>query len=93
MNLKGNVVLKFYADWCGPCKVLKPVVDELKDENKETNFQDIDVDTKEGKEVASTYGVRSLPTIVFVREGKEVSKLIGGQSKEIIQQHIDMLSE
>ena len=85
---KGNVVLKFGSSWCGPCKQIKPILEELKKENESVDFIDIDVDKH--PELTGKYAVRGIPKMVFIREGKVQSELVGVQSKEIIQQHIDI---
>ena len=90
---KGSVVLRFTAEWCPPCKQLKPVIAELKDENKEVEFVDIDVDEESTKDLLSEYAIKGIPRLIFLREGKIQSDLTGFNPKEIIQQHIDLLAE
>jgi thioredoxin 1 len=72
-------VKKFSASWCGPCKALAPVMNEVKGQFSNVNFQDIDID--ENFELASHYGVRSVPTVVIENNGKEVNRFVGVQSK------------
>ncbi len=88
---EGKVVLKFHAKWCGPCKTLKPVIDELKKENSDVIFLDVDIDEEE--DLVREFRIKSVPHIHFLREGWAASSLVGMQTKEIIQQHIDMLAE
>ncbi len=72
-------VKKFSATWCGPCKMLAPIMDNIKPKFKNVNFVNIDVDQQ--FEVASKYGIRSVPTVVIEKNGKEVKRLTGLQSE------------
>jgi thioredoxin 1 len=76
----------FTATWCGPCKAFKPVMTEIKNEGY--SIQMIDVD--ENKDLASQYGVRSVPTTVIEENGVEVSRFVGGKPK---QQVIEILND
>lgn len=69
-------VLDFYADWCGPCKMMDPILDEVEKEMKgKLTFEKINVDEK--TDIASQYGIMSIPTYVIVSEDKEIGRLIG----------------
>ena len=76
-------LVDFYADWCGPCRAMGPVVDELaNDVDGHANVVKVNVD--DAPEVASRYGVASIPTFVVVRDGEAVDKLVGVQTKEAL---------
>ncbi|PIN93721.1 thioredoxin [Candidatus Pacearchaeota archaeon CG10_big_fil_rev_8_21_14_0_10_31_24] len=80
---KGNSVIDFYADWCGPCKIMAPRFDEAASELKgKVNFAKVDVDGEQ--ELAERFGVMSIPTIVFIKNGEVVDKVTGAISKEQI---------
>lgn len=81
------VLIDFYADWCGPCKMLGPVMEKLAEEVTTAKICKVNVDTE--NELASKYGVMSIPTIIVIKEGKVVNKAVGLQSKEKL---INMLS-
>ena len=72
-------VKRFSAVWCGPCRALAPVMEGIKAEHSEVVFETIDVDTDH--EQASKYAIRSVPTVVFVKDGVEVERLVGVNSK------------
>lgn len=73
----------FTATWCQPCKQLHPIMKVLRSENAGVNYQMIDVD--ENPDVASKYGVRGVPNIVFEKNGKVVQQVVGLRPKEFYQ--------
>ncbi|MBR3966272.1 MAG: thioredoxin [Clostridia bacterium] len=73
------VLLDFYADWCGPCKMVSPIIDQIADENPEFVIGKINVD-QEG-ELASEFGVMSIPTLVVMKNGEVVNKVTGARPK------------
>jgi len=75
MTKAGKSVVDFYADWCGPCQMMKPMFEKVSKEVKGINFFKANVD--ESPEIASLYAVRSIPTIVFMKDGKEVERVLG----------------
>jgi thioredoxin 1 len=84
-------VLQFSAEWCGPCRMLGPIVDSLSldEKNKDVTIGKINVD--ENNASASKYGVRSIPTIIFLKGGVVIDKVIGVNTKETLQEKIDSL--
>ena len=87
------VVVDFFATWCGPCKLLAPVLAELEEEyGDKIDFYRVDVD--KAKQLASDYDVSALPTLVFFVKGKEVrdSRIVGLPSKQVLAQHLDALT-
>lgn len=73
------VLVDFYADWCGPCKMMAPVVDQIAEENEDIKVGKINVDDEQ--DIASKYGVMSIPTIGFFKNGDIVEKSIGAKPK------------
>lgn len=74
-------VKKFSASWCGPCKMLAPVMDNI---SRNPNFSDVrftNVDVDEQFEIASKYGIRSVPTVIIEKNGQEVKRISGSQSE------------
>ncbi len=72
-------VKKFSAAWCGPCRMLAPVMENIKPKFQNVNFQDFDVDQQ--YEIASKYLIRSVPTVIIEKDGKEVERFVGLQSE------------
>lgn len=75
-------LIDFYADWCGPCQQMKPVIEELEKELKDVKFTLVNVD--ENQEEAGKYNVMSIPTYIIKKDGKVVDQLVGAQSKETL---------
>ena len=80
------VLIDFWAAWCGPCRMLSPIVDEIASEQTEVKVGKINVD--EQQELAAQFGVMSIPTLVFIRDGKVENQTVEVQSKQNILQMI-----
>ena len=82
------VIVDYWADWCGPCKIMAPVFEEASKEFTKVKFAKLNVD--EEAEVAQTYDVSSIPTLIIFHKGKEVERLVGfmpkGQFKAKLQE-------
>lgn len=84
---QGLTLVDFYADWCGPCRMVGPVVEDLSNSMTGVNFTKINVD-EEG-ELAALYGVRSIPTLVLFKDGVEVDRIIGFAPKQKLETFIN----
>ncbi|HIX90317.1 MAG TPA: thioredoxin [Candidatus Agathobaculum pullicola] len=80
------VLIDFWASWCGPCKMLSPVIDKIADEISDVKIGKVNVD--EQPELARQFGVMSIPTLVFMKNGKIVQQSVGVQPKEAIMSMI-----
>ena len=76
------VLIDFYADWCGPCRMVSPIVDEIAEERDDIVVAKVNVD--EENELASEFGVFSIPTLVVIKNGKVVSQAAGVRPKDAI---------
>lgn len=72
-------VKKFSAEWCGPCRALAPVINEIKNQFSGVKFEDYDVDV--AYDEATKYGIRSVPTVIIEKDGKEINRFTGMSSK------------
>lgn len=79
---EGKVVVDFFATWCGPCKMLSPILESIGEERSEIKVIKIDVD--EHQELAREFGVMSIPTLLYYKDGTLLKKQVGFTSKENI---------
>jgi thioredoxin 1 len=82
------VLVDFGATWCGPCKALDPVMDEIAQEYGEKIFV-AKCDIEEAPQIAQKYGVLSVPTVIFLKGGKEVGRFVGAERKDKIVRQIE----
>ena len=78
----GKVLIDFWADWCGPCRMLGPIVDEIAEETTDITVAKVNVD--EYPELSGKHGVMSIPTLLFMKDGKVMDTSIGVVSKNVI---------
>jgi len=85
---EGVVVVDFFANWCGPCKMLAPIFEELSNE-MEGKTQFIKVDVDQSVDIAREYGVQSIPTMAILKDGKPVETMVGFLPKDVIKSNIE----
>ncbi|NBG65489.1 thioredoxin [Acidiluteibacter ferrifornacis] len=85
------ILLDFYAEWCGPCQALLPVVAELAAKN-EAIFEIHKVNVDQQPELAQQFGVRSIPALFFIKNGKVIDQLQGNQPQSVLQEKINKYS-
>ena len=81
---EGKVFVDCYATWCGPCKMLSPIIDEVANEIDDYKFYKLDVD--ESEEVAAKYGIMSIPTMLIFENGNLVNTIVGFKTKDELKE-------
>lgn len=81
-KVEGKVLVDFYADWCGPCQMLGPIVEEIAKEAKDFKVGKINVDDNE--DIAREYGVMSIPCVIAYKDGKELNRSVGLVDKDAL---------
>jgi len=86
INSEKPILLDFWAEWCTPCKMLSPVIDEIAQETENVKFGKVNVDLEQG--LAVKFGVRNIPTLILFKDGKAENVLVGVRPKEEILEMI-----
>lgn len=87
LDNSGVVVVDFYADWCGPCKMLAPILEEVQEELSDVKIVKVNVD--ENPDIANKYGIASIPTIKIFKAGADVNTKVGFMPKEMLKESIE----
>jgi len=80
------VVVDFFAEWCMPCVMMSPIIEELSKEIKDVKFVKLNID--DNQKIAGEYKVLSIPTLIIFKDGKEVNRIVGAQSADSIEEKI-----
>ena len=83
----GIVLVDFYADWCGPCRMMAPILEAVSAERADIKVAKVNVD--ESSELAAKFGVMSIPTLVLLDDGEEIKRIVGARPKEALLKEID----
>lgn len=83
-----TVLVDFWADWCGPCHVIAPALDELADEY-DGKVKFVKIDTEENFDTMSEYGIRGLPTLLIFKDGERVDQVVGAVAKAQVKQTLE----
>ena len=84
----GVILVDFYADWCGPCRMMTPVLERVAQEVKgKATIGKLDIDS--AQKIASQFQVTSIPTLILYKEGKELGRLVGLRDADAVKQFID----
>ena len=88
LNSDGIVLVDFWAEWCGPCRMISPILEELSHDYEE-NVVVGKLNVDYNPEVSYKYGIRSIPTILFIKDGEVVDKQVGATSKQVLAAKIE----
>ena len=87
LNHKGLVIVDFWAEWCGPCKMLEPIYDKLEKEMTDVKFCKVNVD--ENPEIAGDFGIMSIPTMIIFKDGQPVDQAIGALPEPMMRDFLN----
>jgi len=92
INSNGVVLVDFSAEWCGPCKMLAPIIDELSNEMEGKN-KVFKIDVDQSGDIAQKYNVMNVPTVMIFKNGEVVEKVVGFQPKEVLKSKLEAHSK
>lgn len=85
---EGKVLVKFYADWCGPCQMMKPIVEEFAEKHADIKILEINIDDEE--KLAEKYEVSTIPCFVVMKDGEEVAREVGAISLKKLEKLVEV---
>lgn len=92
VEVGGVTIVDFWAPWCGPCRMMAPILDEVALEHAESGVRVVKVNVDDASETAKRFEIRSIPTLMFFRDGEPLFEMVGLVSKPILKREIAALS-
>ncbi len=89
---EGLVLVDFWAPWCGPCRMQAPILDQLSQKYDETELKITKLNVDDNPRTAASFGVMSIPTLLFFKDGELVEKRVGVQPKPVLEEIVEKLS-
>lgn len=89
---EGLVLVDFWAPWCGPCRMQAPILDQLSQQYDETELKITKLNVDDNPQTAASFGVMSIPTLLFFKDGELVEKRVGVQPKPALEEIVEKLS-
>lgn len=86
---EGKAILDFWAPWCGPCQMFKPIFEEVAGEYPDVTFGKVNTEEPVNGMLAAKYGIRGIPTVVFLKDGEEIGRFSGAYPKEMFKKEIE----
>lgn len=83
---KGIVVVDFFAEWCMPCLMLSPIIEEISEKIKRIKFGKVNID--ESKEIAEKFSVMSVPTLIIFKDGEEIDRIVGALPSDVLEERL-----
>lgn len=87
----GIAIVDFWAAWCGPCRMMEPILGEIAHEFADQKVRVVKVDVDQAPETAEAFGIRSIPTIIFFKDGEPLFEMVGAVPKPVLAREIDTL--
>jgi len=88
-DIKGPMLIKFGAQWCSPCKSIQPTLDKIEQEFNNVSFVKVDIDNS--PELAVEYSIRSIPALIFIRDGVEIKRQVGNATFNQLKEQMDII--
>lgn len=89
LSSDAKVMVKFGAPWCGPCKMMEPILEQISDERTDVKVIDVNIEEEGNEGLAASFNVRGVPTIIMFKGGMEIGRKVGAASKTDINTFID----